>query len=159
MALAFLTHFVGDLHQPMHAGDHQDLGGNKVAASYGVIAGRTNLHSIWDGWLAERAISTPPAGPAALLAQVPPAERERIASGAVEDWSREMWSKARDLAYMTLLPDPCGPAPAERPVMGEAEVRALIPAVREDITEGGIRLARLLDDALGAEAKAPGQKR
>jgi hypothetical protein len=43
--------------------------------------------------------------------------------------------------------------------MGEAEVRALIPAVREDITEGGIRLARLLDDALGAEAKAPGQKR
>ena len=75
MALAFLTHFVGDLHQPMHAGDHADLGGNKVAANYGIIGGRTNLHSIWDGWLAERAISTPPAGPAALLAQVSPAER------------------------------------------------------------------------------------
>jgi len=159
VALAFLTHFVGDLHQPMHAGDHQDLGGNKVAASYGIIAGRTNLHSIWDGWLAERAISTPPAGPAALLAQVPLAERERIASGTVEDWSREMWGKARDLAYKTLLPDPCGAAPAERPVMDEAEVRALIPAVREDIMEGGFRLARLLDDALGPEAKAPGQKR
>jgi len=159
VALAFLTHFVGDLHQPMHAGDHQDLGGNKVAASYGIIAGRTNLHSIWDGWLAERAISTPPAGPAALLAQVPLAERERIASGTVEDWSREMWGKARDLAYKTLLPDPCGAAPAERLVMDEAEVRALIPAVREDIMEGGFRLARLLDDALGPEAKAPGQKR
>ncbi|MDQ3077974.1 MAG: S1/P1 nuclease, partial [Pseudomonadota bacterium] len=25
MALAFLVHFVGDLHQPMHAGDHGDL--------------------------------------------------------------------------------------------------------------------------------------
>ena len=67
MALAFLVHFVGDLHQPMHAGDHADLGGNKVAANYGMIGGRTNLHSIWDGWLAERAISTPPAGPRGLL--------------------------------------------------------------------------------------------
>lgn len=159
MALAFLTHFVGDLHQPMHAGDHADLGGNKVAANYGIIGGRTNLHSIWDGWLAERAISTPPAGPAALLAQVPPAEREKIAGGTVEDWSKEMWGKARELAYQTLLPDPCGAAPAERPVLDEAEVRALIPAVREDVVEGGIRLAKLLDDALGPEANAPGQKR
>jgi len=159
MALAFLTHFVGDLHQPMHAGDHADLGGNKVAANYGIIGGRTNLHSIWDGWLAERAISTPPAGPAALLAQIPLAERQRIAAGTVEDWSREMWGKARDLAYKTLLPDPCGAAPVERPVLDEAEVRALIPAVRENVTEGGIRLARLIDDALGPEAKAPGQKR
>jgi hypothetical protein len=159
MALAFLTHFVGDLHQPMHAGDHADLGGNKVAANYGVIGGRTNLHSIWDGWLAERAISTPPSGPAALLAQVPQAERARIAHGSVEDWSRELWGKARDLAYKTLLPDPCDNAPVERPILGEGEVRALIPAVRENIVEGGIRLARLLDDALGPEAKAPGQKR
>jgi hypothetical protein len=159
MALAFLTHFVGDLHQPMHAGDHADLGGNKVAANYGVIGGRTNLHSIWDGWLAERAISTPPSGPADLLAQVPQAERARIAQGNVEDWSRELWGKARDLAYKTLLPDPCDDAPVERPVLDEGEVRALIPAVRENIVEGGIRLARLLDDALGPEAKAPGQKR
>ncbi len=159
MALAFLIHFVGDLHQPMHAGDHHDLGGNRVAANYGIVGGHANLHGIWDGWLAERAISTPPAGPSALLASVPQAERERIAAGSVEDWSREMWSKARDLAYKTLLPDPCGPSPAERPALDEAEVRSLIPAVRENVAEGGIRLARLLDDALGPEAKAPGQKR
>jgi hypothetical protein len=159
MALAFLTHFVGDLHQPMHAGDHADLGGNKVSASYGIIAGRTNLHSIWDGWLAERAISTPPGGPAALLEQVSSSDRERIAGGSVEDWSREMWGKARDLAYKTLLTDPCGDAPIERPVLDEAQVRALIPDVRQNVVEGGIRLARLLDDALGPEAKAPGQKR
>jgi hypothetical protein len=159
MALAFLTHFVGDLHQPMHAGDHADLGGNRVAATYGIIAGRTNLHSIWDGWLAERAISTPPAGSAALLAQVAPAERARIAGGSVEEWSREMWGKARDLAYQTLISDPCGGGSVERPVLDEAKVRALIPAVREDVVEGGIRLARLIDDALGPEAKAPGQKR
>ena len=158
MALAFLVHFVGDLHQPMHAGDHGDLGGNKVAANYGMIGGRTNLHSIWDGWLAERAITTPPGGPSALLAAVPAAERARIASVSVEEWSREMWGKARDLAYKTLVGDPCGDQPATRPTLDEAEVQALIPAVRENVVEGGIRLARLLDDALGPEHKAPGQK-
>jgi len=159
MALALLVHFVGDLHQPMHAGDHQDLGGNRVAANYGIVSGRANLHSIWDGWLAERAISTPPSGPSAILAQIPPAERERIASGTVEDWSREMWGKARDLAYKTLVGDPCGAGPVERPTLTEAQVRELIPEVRADVLEGGIRLARLIDDALGPEHKAPGQKR
>ena len=158
MALALLVHFVGDLHQPMHAGDHQDLGGNRVAANYGIVGGRANLHSIWDGWLAERAISTPPSGPSALLAQIPAAERQRIASGTVEDWSREMWGKARDLAYKTLVGDPCGAVPVERPTLTEAQVRELIPEVRTDVVEGGIRLARLIDDALGPEHKAPGQR-
>jgi len=158
MALAFLVHFVGDLHQPMHAGDRQDLGGNRVAANYGIVGGRANLHGIWDGWLAERAISTPPSGPSAILAQAPTAERARIASGTVEDWSREMWGKARDLAYKTLVGDPCGAGPVERPTLTEAQVRELIPEIRTDVAEGGIRHARLIDDALGPEHKAPGQK-
>ena len=159
MALAFLIHFVGDLHQPMHAGDNADLGGNKVAMNYGLIGGRTNLHGVWDGWLAERAITTPPAGAPGLLATVPRTERIRIASGNVEDWSREMWAKSRTHAYGTLFTDPCGERPKERPTLSEAQVQALIPAVRENVLAGGLRLARLLDDALGPERKAPQKKR
>jgi hypothetical protein len=159
VALAFLVHFVGDLHQPMHAGDNDDLGGNKVAMNYGLIGGRTNLHGVWDGWLAERAITTPPAGAAGLLASMSPAERSRIAAGSVEDWSREQWGKSRTLAYGTLFADPCGERPAQRPTLTEAQVQALISAVRENVLAGGLRLARLLDDALGPERKAPPQKR
>jgi nuclease S1 len=45
-ALKFLVHFVGDLHQPMHAGFAHDRGGNLVPLS---LDGRdTNLHSVWD---------------------------------------------------------------------------------------------------------------
>lgn len=44
MALAFLVHLVGDLHQPLHAGDRSDRGGNDLPVTYGIIAGRTNLH-------------------------------------------------------------------------------------------------------------------
>jgi hypothetical protein len=159
MALAFLTHFVGDLAQPMHAGDRGDLGGNKVAANYGLVGGRTNLHSIWDGYLAERAISTPPGGPHGLLAGVSAVERAELSAGSVTDWSRESWEAARALAYASLVGDPCGDKPAARPTLSEAEVQKLIPGMRRQVLAGGLRLARLLDDALGPEAKAPGQKR
>ena len=157
MALAFLVHFVGDLHNPMHAGDRGDRGGNDVKANYGLVGGRTNLHSIWDGYLAERAISTPPGGAQALLASVPVAERPALASGTVEDWSREQWASAKKFAYASLIGDPCGPKPEARPTLDEADVRALIPEVRRGIVAGGLRLARLLDDAL-IEGKAPGQR-
>jgi len=158
MALAFLTHFMGDLAQPMHAGDRGDLGGNRVAANYGLVGGRTNLHSIWDGFLAERAISTPPAGPGGLLAAISADDRARIAGGTVTDWSRESWEAARSQAYTSLLGDPCGAKTDVRPTLTEADVQSLIPEVRREIVAGGLRLARLLDDALGPEAKAPGQK-
>ena len=159
MALAFLVHFVGDLAQPMHAGDRGDLGGNKVAANYGLVGGRTNLHGIWDGYLAERAISTPPGGPKGLLAGVSAAERAELSAGTVTDWSRESWEAARTLAYASLVGGPCGDKPAARPTLSEAEVQKLIPGMRRQVLAGGLRLARLLDDALGPEAKAPGQKR
>ena len=159
MALAFLVHFVGDLAQPVHAGDRGDLGGNRVAANYGLVGGRTNLHSIWDGYLAERAISTPPGGPKGLLGAVSVEERAAIAAGTVTDWSRESWEASRNKAYTSLLGDPCGEKAATRPTLTEADVQSLIPEVRREILAGGLRLGRLLDDALGPEAKAPGQKR
>ena len=158
MALAFLVHFVGDLAQPMHAGDHGDLGGNKVAANYGLVGGRTNLHSIWDGYLAERAISTPPGGPGGLLGTIPVEERAALEAGSVTDWSRESWEASRSQAYTSLLGDPCGAKSDVRPTLTEADVQGLIPVVRREILSGGLRLGRLLDDALGPDAKAPGQK-
>ena len=159
MALAFLVHFMGDLAQPMHAGDKGDLGGNKVAANYGLVGGRTNLHLIWDGYLAERAISTPPGGAGGIAGDLSAQERAALESGSVTDWSRESWEAARSEAYTSLIGDPCGPGSDARPTLNEAAVQKLIPAVRHNVLAGGLRLARLLDDALGPEAKAPGQKR
>jgi len=45
-ALIFLTHFIGDIHQPMHAGYADDSGGNGQAVVY--YGRNTNLHSLWD---------------------------------------------------------------------------------------------------------------
>jgi len=50
-ALKFLVHFVGDLHQPMHLGRLQDLGGNKVDVKW--FGKPINLHSLWDSYIIE----------------------------------------------------------------------------------------------------------
>ena len=146
-ALAFLIHFVGDLHMPLHAGDRGDLGGNRVRAAYGIYAPeRFNLHSLWDGWLAERAISTPPS----LIRVYSSEERGPIEAGTVEDWSRQSWEVARDVTYATALGgDPCGPVPA-RAMLSNETIASLVPAVRLNIERGGLRLARLLNESLGS---------
>ena len=154
-ALAFLVHFVGDLSQPLHAGSHDDQGANKVKASYGLIAGRANLHAIWDGYLAERAISTPPGGSRGLLRHLKQSRRRAMIKGGVTDWSRDSWRVSREIAYGALFADPCGPLPAERPVMDEAMVQRLIPPARRQVVAGGLRLAKLLDAALGATRRRP----
>jgi hypothetical protein len=46
MALSFLVHLMGDLHQPLHVGG-TDLGGNKVSVNW-MDRWKTNLHSAWD---------------------------------------------------------------------------------------------------------------
>ncbi|WP_265569484.1 S1/P1 nuclease [Sphingomicrobium nitratireducens] len=159
-ALAFLVHFVGDLHQPLHASDHGDLGGNRVAGNYGLIGGRTNLHSIWDGYLAERAISTPPRGVDGLLSAIGEVEQEAVEPVDVVAWSRQMWEQARTTAYPSLLGrDPCEEVDDDnRPTLSEEEVQRLIPVARLNVARGGKRLARLLDDAI-LEGKAPAYRR
>jgi len=143
-ALAFLIHFVGDLHMPLHAGDRGDLGGNRARAAYGDYGTeRLNLHSIWDGLLAERAISTPPSLVRAYSAE----ERSAFAAGSVEDWSRESWQVARDVVYASAYGDPCGEAP-QRARLDEATIAKLVPPARAQIVKGGLRLARLLEEAL-----------
>ena len=145
-ALAFLIHFVGDLHQPLHAGDKADKGGNDAKADYGAYGPpRLNLHSIWDGLLAERAISTPPS----LVRRYSAAERARVAAGTVTDWSRDSWKVAHDVTYTSAMGgDPCVPTPA-RMKLDDATIAKLVPVARDEVKKGGLRLAKLLDRALG----------
>jgi hypothetical protein len=44
-----LIHFVGDIHQPLHAGRFEDLGGNKIKVNW--FSDLKNLHQIWDDQL------------------------------------------------------------------------------------------------------------
>lgn len=52
LALRFIVHIIGDVHQPLHAGNGTDRGGNDVTVMFG---GReTTLHSVWDSGIIDR---------------------------------------------------------------------------------------------------------
>lgn len=148
-ALVLLVHFVGDLHQPLHDIDHDgDGGGNGRKTDYGIVQyERMNLHTVWDRYLAERSITTPPR----LVHAYPATERAELASGSIEDWSRDGWEVARNQTYPAAFgPDYCKMPKDKRGAISNASIEALIPVVREQVVKGGLRLARLLDETLGS---------
>lgn len=147
-ALAWLVHTMGDMHQPMHAGDRGDLGGNRVSAAYGIVEGRMNLHRLWDGPIAERAITQGPS----LVRLYSTDERAPMVTGSVEDWALETWSITRATVYPIAQHGPaCGPAikPGERARITDGDIEALVPVVRQQILRAGLRLADALEQALG----------
>ncbi len=144
-ALAFVVHFTGDIHMPLHSGDLDDRGGNDREAAYGIAPG-LNLHWIWDGPLAERAITS--ARPS-LVRHYTAAERAELAGGTPADWGRESWETARDFVYPNAFDrSPLnGPLPDETALTQEA-IEAAIPVSQRRVTQAGLRIADLLDRAM-----------
>ena len=56
---------------------------------------------------------------------------------------------SHDSGYGAIFADPCAESKGPRPVMDEAMVQRLIPVARRQVVAGGLRLAKLLDAALG----------
>ncbi len=149
-ALKFLVHLVGDVHQPLHAGNHDDKGGNKYQVSLrtaiepeayarnrysnGVMG--TNLHAVWDYYILAGANLTE-ARYADNLAGIPwpsPA----TAAGDPAAWASESCG----------VVDAHGLYPAIH-IMDRSYLDAQRPLAEQQIRLAGYRLVRLLDDALG----------
>ncbi len=144
-ALAFMVHFAGDIHMPLHSGDNDDRGGNDIDATYGIAPGR-NLHSVWDGVLAERAITSaqPP-----LVRRYSADERAELAGGGPADWGRESWELARGFVYPNALGRPLaeGEKSPEAATLTQEAIAAAVPVVERRIVQAGLRIAALLDSA------------
>ncbi|MGH8113290.1 MAG: S1/P1 nuclease, partial [Rhodanobacteraceae bacterium] len=89
-ALAFVVHFVGDIHQPLHADYRDDAGGNDFQVRW---RGRgTNLHRVWDSLMLGTAHLS-----AAGYARKLQAERTPIAVGGTPaEWAEESCRIDRD---------------------------------------------------------------
>lgn len=143
-ALAFMVHFAGDIHMPLHSGDKNDRGGNDRETDYGIVPG-LNLHRIWDGALAERAITT---GENPIVRRYNEAEKVELAGGNAAGWGRESWQLARDMVYPNAFDrDPCaGELPQETALTQEDIVEA-VPVARRRVQQAGLRIAALLESA------------
>ena len=144
-ALAFLAHFVGDIHMPLHAADNGDRGGNDVIASWpGHPEG--NLHQMWDTTMAEEAIAT---ARAPLVRVYSAAERAKLANGSPADWAGESWTIAKTFVYPQAFGAATCTGHHSAPVdITQAQIDAGAPVARARLVQAGLRLARMLDAAL-----------
>ena len=54
-ALKFVSHLLGDVHQPLHVGFGRDKGGNSIKGSF--LGQATNLHEVWDDLIINKRIA------------------------------------------------------------------------------------------------------
>jgi len=147
-ALIFIVHFIGDIHQPMHAAGGQvkndqtgvmepDLGGNRVKVRY--LGAETNLHSVWDTMLIEWGPATVEEYATYLLEYElrgrPIAE---LQTGTPVDWINESNYAAAHNSYQI-----------GNGSLGSDYAKHNIGIVYERLLRGGLRLRKVLEDALG----------
>lgn len=134
LALIFLVHFVGDIHQPMHMGHASDLGGNRWKVKY--FNRDTNLHSIWDSSLVESAHNWTFTE---WQDQIDRANEEQInaiiASMDPDDWGRETVQYANAI-YLT--------TPQDSNISYDY-IAEWTPVIEDQLLKGGLRLAHMLN--------------
>lgn len=91
LALLFLLHFIGDVHQPLHGSDNHDFGGNEKFIVTGNAQNGSNLHSYWDTNTVHRLGSTPEKIADALIADISPSD---IAAWTTSSASDPTWGWA-----------------------------------------------------------------
>jgi hypothetical protein len=142
-ALKYLIHFVGDLHQPLHAGDNHDRGGNDVRVEF---LGQTvnpfngkpwNLHAVWDSAIVERQDADAEHYAALLTTWLKAQPQEVFQGGSVVDWAMESHDIARDHVYV--LP--------ENHKLGGEYVQTNASVVDQQLIKAGVRLAKVLNEA------------
>jgi hypothetical protein len=143
-ALKFLVHFVGDAHQPLHAGHADDLGGNRHQLQ---VAGEgSNLHAVWDRVLPAHRGHAPAAYASWLSAQSPlPPDPTRRSDRPAVDWVQESCRLVQ--------------APGFYPKTGKlapAYLDTQLPVAEQRLRQAGRRLADMLNFALARPRPAAG---
>ncbi len=133
IALKYIVHFVGDIHQPMHVSRAEDKGGNTIQVRYDGKG--TNLHSLWDTKMLEHAGLG-----AAQLAQ----QFDKATPGQIRKWQGDpqmvwAWESYRISSELY------GEVAKNGSDIGDAYYREYMPVLEDRIGRAGIRLAGVLN--------------
>jgi hypothetical protein len=139
-ALKWLVHFVGDLHQPLHAID-EARGGNDIKLA---VFGSTkcgdydcNLHWAWDTLLLEHTGYSEEEYVSRLNTLIAEKQLENQAGGTPVDWANESHVQARHIIE------------AKPAAVDEAYYQANVDLVNQKLALAGLRLAAVLNNTLG----------
>ena len=135
-ALKFIGHFVGDIHQPLHAGYGDDRGGNDVRVL--VDGQNSSLHSLWDsGFIARNEVEWQQIA-RGLRFDIRAIDRALWASDDPAVWANESFRIVEDYVYVFPL----------SPEVEDEYYFRNIHTVEEQLKKAGLRLANLLNAAL-----------
>lgn len=130
--LKLLVHFVGDIHQPFHAGRKEDRGGNSIDLFW--FGKRTNLHRLWDTDLIEH-YNMSYSELAAHLPRHTPEQKGEIMAAPLLDWVNQ----SQDLANTLYDKTPQGSR------LGYVYHYQNFETVRKQLLDAGLRLAATLN--------------
>jgi S1/P1 Nuclease len=136
VALYYVAHLVGDMHQPLHAGRAGDRGGVDISVSY--RGETTNLHFFWDTNLVELETGTDEEIAKRLTGNLTAEERLKWQAGDPTQWTNESVTLVRSYAYNA----------ASSVELSDDYVEKARPIVRSRLAQAGLRLAWLLNIAL-----------
>ena len=143
-AIRVIVHVVGDLHQPLHAGDNNDRGGNMLK-----VGGHTSLHSEWDKTFVQKLAR---GKSSKELAETIKARYENdIQSWQTADalsWANESNQIARNTAYGQLPGFSCDVSYLEIDGLSKSYVEQSLPLVERRLAMAGSRIAFVLNTAL-----------
>jgi|HubBroStandDraft_3_1064219.scaffolds.fasta_scaffold110656_2 hypothetical protein len=148
LALKFLIHFVGDLHQPLHVADHHDRGGNCVKLSPSPDGDVTNLHLFWDITAPQALGATPEAVAAMLDAKATPQQIAAWERGDARSWAAESFDLGRRDAYDLPTRPTCADQNAAVALTPAYEATAEADTAQR-LEIAGVRLAAVLNTDLG----------
>jgi hypothetical protein len=135
-ALKFVVHYVGDIHQPLHA--IKETGGATVQ-----LAKREfTLHKVWDT-ISVRSLKTPPAELATYLLSGNPTVPQRTP----EEWAMESHDIARTYIYGGDIQRADSTLKMALP---KRYLKDISPVVKARLTDAGLRLGTLLNRVLSA---------
>jgi hypothetical protein len=146
LAICWLNHLIGDLHQPLHGAalfcerfPEGDRGGNSIP----VIQGR-NLHSLWDGLLGRRDRPNDVKREVAELRARP--ELWKVQSGgSVEDWIKESNQLSKSFVYSPVILDAVNqPGELQKISLPREYLEQAGEHARQRIVAAGLRLGSFL---------------
>lgn len=139
MALAFLVHLMGDIHQPLHVGG-LDLGGNTVKVNW-MDRWSSNLHSVWDDEMVdfERFSYTEYAR---FLDHASETQAARWMAGDTISYADEAVAMRKKLY---VFPDNVGTGTPTVQKVSYKYISAQRERMREQLLKGGLRLAAVLN--------------
>lgn len=149
MALRFIVHLVGDLHQPLHAGKCCDRGANDVKVTW--FGKPTNLHAVWDSSIVDEEQLSFSELATKLERHISPADVIAWSDVNPLDWVSES-AGYRDKLYPTAADMPKQAKGKKRrkhevvlPDLSYSYVYRFTPLMEQRLSQGGVRLAAYLN--------------